>query len=105
MIEIPYRVSYSRHVFHQYTIKLDESLDRDEVRKQLLERGVPTMVYYPLPQHLQKAFLDVSKNVGDLRISSGLSNCVLSLPIHTELKEEQQHYVCESLISILREYE
>ncbi len=105
LLEIPARVSYSQHVFHQYTLKLNKSLDRDKIRKQLLDMGIPTMVYYPLPQHLQKAFLNVSKNVGNLLVSTSLPNQVLSLPMHTELKEDQQHYVCESLISILREYE
>ena len=87
-LEIPFRKSNSTHVFHQYTLKT-KGVNRDELREYLKENGVPAMVYYPVPVHKQKAYeyLDSSEESFDTTMS--LSQNVISLPMHTELDQEQ----------------
>ena len=95
----PVVTNFSTHIFHQYTLVIN-GLDRDEVQQKLKKRGIPTMVYYPIPLHLQKAFQHWGYQPGDFPISEALSTSVLSLPMHTELTEEQQVYIVDSLLSI-----
>lgn len=97
-IKIPKRAGYSTHVFHQYTIQL-EGVNRDELKKNLQEKGVPSMVYYPLSLHQQVAYQGYGYKDGDFPVSEALCKKVLSLPIHTEMKEEEQHYIIESIKS------
>jgi len=94
-ISIPARVSYSTHTFHQYTIKVPGC--RDELQKQLKEKGIPSMIYYPLPLHLQEAYRYLGYQKGDFPISEKLSEQVLSLPMHTELTEEQLKYITSTI--------
>jgi len=91
-IVIPERSSFSSHVFHQYTIKL-KNMDREKLMKFLESRGIPSMIYYPLPIHLQKAFRHLGYREGDFPVSEKLCMNVLSLPMHTELDEEQVNYI------------
>ncbi len=100
-VSIPQRMEYSTHAFHQYTLILDPNFDRDTIKEKLASKGVPSMVYYPCPQHLQKGFVDNGINVGDLSNSVKLSNSVLSLPMHTELTEAQIQYICHTLLEVL----
>jgi dTDP-4-amino-4,6-dideoxygalactose transaminase len=96
-ITTPYRAPYSRHVFHQYTIKLN-GVDRDAVIQALADKGIPSMIYYPVSSHKQemlKAFVDKDCN---LQVTDALSTCVMSLPIHTELTEEELRYISEGVI-------
>lgn len=99
-ILIPGREADSTHVFHQYTLRLID-VNRDAVREKLAERGIPAMIYYPIPLHLQKAYQDPRYKAGDFPVAERLMNCVLSLPMHTELDNEQLEYitrnVCDSL--------
>ncbi len=90
-IEIPEIPNYSDHVFHQYTIKYKGN--RDALKNYLAEAGIPTMIYYPVPIHSQKAF-QVS---GNFPVTEKLSKMVLSLPIHTELTTDQQAYICDKI--------
>ncbi len=99
-IKIPARSSFSTHVFHQYTIRLLDG-DRDQLVKSLNEKGVPANVYYPVPLHQQKAYRSDRYKDGDFPISEMLSKQVFSLPMHTEMEDEQLSYIAESLISIL----
>lgn len=94
-IKIPVRNPQSTHVFHQYTLTLDESIDRNDLQKKLQEKGVPTMIYYPSPLHLQEAYAYLAWKKGSLPIAEKLSENVLSLPIHTEMNEEMLGYICE----------
>lgn len=100
-VKTPSRCAHSTHVFHQYTLCLDATVDRDALRWKLEERGVPTMVYYPVPLHLQKAYRSGRYADGAFPVAERLAASVLSLPMHTELDEEQLSYiarsVCESL--------
>ncbi|GMQ23415.1 DegT/DnrJ/EryC1/StrS family aminotransferase [Algoriphagus sp. oki45] len=98
-LQVPKRVPNSTHVFHQYTIRLDESVDREQFKKYLSERGIPTMVYYPLPLHLQKAYLEYGGREGQFPVSEALCKQVISLPIHTEMKEEEQNYIIHQILT------
>ncbi len=97
-IKTPKRAHNSTHVFHQYTIQVEETC-RDELKKYLQEKGVPSMVYYPVPLHLQNAYLQYGYREGDFPIAESLCKKVLSLPIHTEMKKEDQEYIIQSIKS------
>lgn len=97
-IIIPQRVNNSTHVFHQYTVKVDASY-RDLLKEYLNDRGVPSMVYYPVPLHLQKAYRSFGYRKGDFPVAEALCGQVLSLPIHTEMITEEQDYIIETIRS------
>lgn len=97
---VPTRYTKSSHVFHQYTLKLN-GVDREGLIKHLADKGVPAMVYYPVPLHLQKAYQDSRYKAGDFPVAERLSECVMSLPMHTELDEEQLEYITHSVMEYL----
>jgi dTDP-4-amino-4,6-dideoxygalactose transaminase len=97
----PVREPKSTHVFHQYTLILSPAVDRDTVRKALADRGVPTMIYYPKPMHQQKAYASPRYSDQDFPISISLGKSVLSLPIHTEMPEDQLNYIAEAVKEII----
>jgi UDP-2-acetamido-2-deoxy-ribo-hexuluronate aminotransferase len=90
----PGRKGYSRHAFNQYVIRISE---REKVREQLKASGIPSMVYYPSPLHLQKAYDYLGYKKGDFPISELLCDEVLALPIHTEITKKQQEYIIHNL--------
>lgn len=92
-IKTPYRADRSRHVFHQYTMLL-EGIDRDGLHKFLAEKEVPSMIYYPVPAHRQKMFATFGSDSTELPITDWLTERVISLPIHTEMEQEQLDYIC-----------
>ena len=95
-INIPVRSPFSSHVFHQYTIKVGDSR-RDELKKHLEEQGIPTMIYYPVPLHQQKAYRKDENQTGVFPITEELSKTVLSLPVHTEMSEEELRFICDTI--------
>jgi dTDP-4-amino-4,6-dideoxygalactose transaminase len=108
-IQIPVRSASSTHVFHQYTIRVksEETLHssllplhskRDQLRKSLAEKGIPTMVYYPIELHRQKAFAKYWDGVERFPVSEELVQTVLSLPMHTEMTREMVAYVCKAVV-------
>jgi Predicted pyridoxal phosphate-dependent enzyme apparently involved in regulation of cell wall biogenesis len=97
---IPIRATYSTHVFHQYTLKLD-GVDRAALQNFLNSKGIPSMIYYPVPLHLQKAYQDARYQAGDFPVAEKLCGCVLSLPMHTELSESQLKYISDSVLEFL----
>jgi UDP-2-acetamido-2-deoxy-ribo-hexuluronate aminotransferase len=97
-ITIPYRETNSTHVFHQYTLKVTNG-KRDDFKKYLLDNGIPSMIYYPLPLHHQKAYQSLSKVIGELDVSVKLCDEVISLPIHTEFDVEQLNYITQHIIN------
>ncbi len=99
-IEIPARNPQSTHVFHQYTLKL-HNVDRNALQKALEEKSIPAMIYYPVPLHLQKAYQDERYKPGDFPVAEQLSACVLSLPMHTELDEEQLKYITDNFNALV----
>jgi len=92
----PKRMRNSCHVFHQYTLRI-VGLDRDALQKHMMENGAPAMIYYPVPLHQQKAYRDERYQDGDFPIAEQLAKEVLSLPMHTELDEEQLDTITSSL--------
>jgi dTDP-4-amino-4,6-dideoxygalactose transaminase len=93
----PYRAAYSSHVFHQYTLLLD-GVDRDGLHKHLADNGVPSMIYYPVPCHRQKMFEAFGGSAYQLPVTDWLTERVISLPIHTELDEEQQSFIVSKVL-------
>jgi len=98
---IPGRQAHSTHVFHQYTLRV-VGADRDALREGLAERGIPAMIYYPVPLHQQKAYLDPRYKDGDFPVAEKLASCVLSLPMHTELDEEQLEYITSAVLELCK---
>lgn len=95
-LKVPARSNFSTHVFHQYTIQVPAD-SRDSLKSFLQEKGVPAMVYYPVPLHLQHAYGDLGYKMGDLPVSEGLCGRVLSLPMHTELEDDQLKYITDQV--------
>ncbi len=101
-ITIPARDPKSTHVFHQYTLVL-KGVDRAALQAKLQEKGIASMVYYPVPMHMQKAYADARYKEGDFPVTEELSNNVMSLPMHTELTEEQLAYIVNGVIEAIIE--
>jgi len=95
-LEVPFRSSNSTHAFHQYTVKT-LGIDRDRFKAYLESKGIPSMIYYPVPLHLQKAYSKPEYPVGSFKITEQLSKTVISLPIHTEMKLGQLSYICDTI--------
>jgi UDP-2-acetamido-2-deoxy-ribo-hexuluronate aminotransferase len=93
-IKTPVRNPKSTHVFHQYTL-VGSDFNRDDLKKHLADKGIPMMVYYPIPLHKQKAY---TQN-GNFPVTEMLCSSVFSLPIHTEMDEEQLAYITNSVLS------
>lgn len=95
-ITTPFRASNNKHVFHQYTLIL-EGIDRDALKEHLATKGIPAMIYYPIPAHKQKMFASFGVANIDLPITDWLTSRVISFPMHTELEEEQLRYICDAV--------
>ena len=96
-VDIPYRSPHSTHVFHQYTLKVPAT-ERDTLKEYLSRKNIPSMIYYPMPLHHQKAYAGVARVPGDLSVTEELCRRVISLPMHTELSDDQIHYIAEAVI-------
>ena len=90
------------HVFHQYTLRIVNS-DRDALVQHLNEQGIPCGVYYPIPLHLQKAYKDDRYNEKDFTVTNRLVKEVISLPMHTELDDEQIAFIAKTIIDFVSE--
>lgn len=88
----PARSSFSTHVFHQYTLKT-KGINRFQLQEYLLSKDIPAMVYYPVPLHMQKAYVDPRYKEGDFPVTEDLCRRVISLPMHTELDDTQLSYI------------
>jgi dTDP-4-amino-4,6-dideoxygalactose transaminase len=99
-LKTPVRVKNSTHVFHQYTLQLI-GVDRKLLREQLAERGIPAMIYYPIPLHEQNAYKSDRFKKEDFPITEKLCATVLSLPMHTEMDEEMLKYICTNLLELI----
>lgn len=98
---IPYRQSNSSHVFHQYTLKISGG-KRDALKNHLNQAGIPAMIYYPVSLNHQEAYKSIGRVVGNLNITQNLCNSVLSIPMHTELSDDQINYITNSIIYFFR---
>jgi len=96
----PYRSNDSRHVFHQYTLLL-EGVNRDELHQFLADNRVPSMIYYPVPAHRQQMFASYNSSDIDLPVTDSLTEKVISLPIHTEMEEEQLQLIASKVLEFV----
>jgi dTDP-4-amino-4,6-dideoxygalactose transaminase len=100
-IEIPFRAANNKHVFHQYTLILHDT-NRDALHQHLADKGIPSMIYYPVPAHRQKMFDAFGGNEFQLPVTDWLTERVISLPIHTELDEIQQQLIVDEIKIFLK---
>lgn len=96
-LKIPKRNANSTHVFHQYTVQLQDAMQRDKLKAYLQDKGVPSMVYYPVSLHLQEAFKTDEFGEGDFPVCEDLCSRVLSFPIHTEMDQDTLTYIIETV--------
>ena len=99
-LKTPVRFKKSTHVFHQYTL-VTNGFDRSKLIEHLNEKGIPAMIYYPVPMHMQKAYQDPRYKENDFPVSASLSKSVISLPMHTELDEEQLKHITTSVLEFV----
>ncbi|HEC44083.1 MAG TPA: DegT/DnrJ/EryC1/StrS family aminotransferase [Bacteroides sp.] len=99
-LKIPARMSWSTHIFHQYTMILDGG-KRDKLADYLRSKDIPVMIYYPLPLHLQNAYKDLNYKTGDFPVTESMSESVFSIPMHTELETDQIEYICHHIKKFL----
>jgi UDP-2-acetamido-2-deoxy-ribo-hexuluronate aminotransferase len=99
-VETPTIATYSTHVFHQYTLKI-EGLDQYALQEFMKSKDIPAMIYYPMPLHTQKAYGAENFKHENFPITNALCKCVISLPMHTELDDEQLAYICNGMKEFL----
>ncbi len=100
-LKIPARFGRSTHVFHQYTLVTSDT-DRNALIEFLTKKEVPAMIYYPVPLHMQKAYLDPRYKEGDFPVTEHLCKTVISLPMHTELDDEQLAWITDSVLEFFK---
>ena len=89
------------HVFHQYTLRIIDA-DRNALMQHLMSKDIPCAIYYPIPLHSQKAYSSPNYNESDFPVTNQLVKEVISLPMHTELSDEQIGYICESILEFFK---
>jgi UDP-2-acetamido-2-deoxy-ribo-hexuluronate aminotransferase len=99
-LKTPVRMERSTHVFHQYTLVLN-GVSRTALKEFLETKGIPAMIYYPIPLHMQKAYTDPRYKHGDFPATEHLCNHVISLPMHTELSELDLHYITSNVLEFV----
>lgn len=100
-IIVPKTRNFTTHVFHQYTLRISNG-KRNELHQYLLDKGIPNAIYYPVPLHSQKAYQNKKYNENQFNITNELVNEVISLPMHTELNEEQLIYITNTINEFLK---
>ena len=101
-IDIPAKTDYSSHIYHQYTLKIKNG-KRDRLQYHLEKYKIPSMIYYPVSIHVQPAYEDLGYKEGDFPVSEAICNEVLSLPMHTELDEEQLQFITGKVIEFINQ--
>lgn len=99
-LQVPVRSPKSTHVFHQYTL-VTKDIDRDKLLEHLQSKNIPCAIYYPVPLHMQKAYRSDRYREGDLPVTEHLSRTVISLPMHTELDEEQIGHIAKEVLEFV----
>ena len=97
-IQTPVRASFSDHVFHQYTLQIT-GVNREELRVYLEENNIPSMIYYPVPLHLQLAYTNPRYLPGSFPVTEELCQKVLSLPMHTEMQDDQLNHIISHVVA------
>lgn len=100
---IPERAKNSTHIFHQYTLRIKNG-KRDELKKFLEMNGIPSMIYYPGPLHLQEAYRYLGYSENDFPVTTGLCKEVLSLPIHPDMEEEQIELITVKVLEFFNKH-
>ncbi len=95
----PFRAPYNKHVFHQYTLQL-KNISRDKMSELLAEKGIPSMIYYPVPSHKQNMLKSFVDDQQELPVTDMLTDCVISLPIHTEFTQEELEFISSNVLAI-----
>jgi UDP-2-acetamido-2-deoxy-ribo-hexuluronate aminotransferase len=98
-LKVPFRSGYSTHVFHQYTLQTGKGVDRNDLKDYLQKQGIPSMIYYPVPLHLQKAYQQPQYPEGAFPVTEQLSRTVISLPIHTEMSNDHLEFITSTIIN------
>jgi dTDP-4-amino-4,6-dideoxygalactose transaminase len=98
---VPQRVNYSSHIFHQYTLRIRNGR-RDELKNFLESRNIPSMIYYPGPIHLQKAYSSLGYTENDFPVTTALCKEVLSLPMHPEMEKDQIDFITSGVLEFFR---
>ena len=101
-LKTPVRYQRSTHVFHQYTL-VTSGIDRKAMQEFLASKEIPAMIYYPVPLHMQKAYLDPRYQPGDFPVTEALAETVISLPMHSELDEEQLKHITDSVLAFINQ--
>jgi dTDP-4-amino-4,6-dideoxygalactose transaminase len=99
-LKTPFRAAHSNHVFHQYTL-VTSGIDRNALTEYMAQHQIPAMIYYPVPLHMQKAYVDPRYKEGDFPVTEHLCQTVVSLPMHTELDEEQLQFITSTLLAFV----
>ena len=100
VVTIPFEEEFDKHVYHQYTILVD---NQDKLREHLKENGVASAIYYPLPLHLQECYANLGYKKGDLSVAESLPSKVLSLPVFPGLSDEELKFVCDIVVEYSKE--
>lgn len=98
----PERVSYSTHIFHQYTLRIANG-KRDDLKKYLEGHGIPAMIYYPGPLHLQEAYTYLGYKASDFQVTADLCREVISLPMHPDMEKEQIEYITVKVLEFFNQ--
>jgi UDP-2-acetamido-2-deoxy-ribo-hexuluronate aminotransferase len=100
-LQVPVHTANSSHIFHQYTLRLINA-DRNALKEHLGSKGIPAMIYYPVPLHLQKAYMQLGYAKGDFPVTEQLCDSVISMPMHTELDSEQLSYITTAVLDFFK---
>ena len=100
-IIVPYEADYAKHVYHLYPVRIK---NREKIMKELSDKGVRTLIHYPIPIHLQEAYRDLGHKKGDFPVSERCCEEILSLPMYPELGSDEIKYVVKILSELLRGY-
>src|SRR5664280_637246 len=100
-ISVPQRVTYSSHIFHQYTIRVKNG-KRDALKSFLESRNIPSMIYYPGPIHMQEAYGFLGYGVNDFPVTTSLCKEVLSLPMHPDMEQDQIDYIISTILEFFK---
>lgn len=99
LYEPPFELAYVKHIYHQYSLRVK---NRDKLQSHLAQYSIPSMIYYPVPLHLQKAYKYHYKE-GDFPVTENIAKDIISLPMHTELTNNQIDYICEKIVEFNKE--
>ncbi|PTX19972.1 dTDP-4-amino-4,6-dideoxygalactose transaminase [Pontibacter mucosus] len=102
LVQAPHRATYSSQIYHQYTIKVAPEV-RNGLQQHLSDNFIPSAIYYPHPLHLLEKYTSGKYKPGDFPVAELLSQSVLSLPMHSELKEDQLGYICRHVLTYVKQ--